>query len=123
MTALLIALFAKGYKTQPVLFLAGFLLLLLTALFDLGPLLPAKSGTGAKYFDIFKVFSDILSSRLAGLGLMLMAIAGFSRYMEHVGASMALLSGFRTAAEAGALPLSPADAVVSGNADPGYLYP
>ncbi|AGH73133.1 C4-dicarboxylate transporter DcuC [Edwardsiella piscicida] len=93
-TALLIALFAKGYKTQPVLFLAGFLLLLLTALFDLGPLLPAKSGTGAKYFDIFKVFSDILSSRLAGLGLTLMAIAGFSRYMEHVGASMALFRVF-----------------------------
>lgn len=35
-----------------------------------------------------------MSSRLAGLGLTLMAIAGFSRYMEHVGASRALFTIF-----------------------------
>ncbi len=35
-----------------------------------------------------------MSSRLAGLGLTLMAIAGFSRYMEHVGASRALFAIF-----------------------------
>ncbi|SPW30891.1 Putative cryptic C4-dicarboxylate transporter DcuD [Edwardsiella tarda] len=93
-TTLLVYLLAKGYKPQPVLLLGGILLLTLTAVFDLGTILPAEKSTHLKYFDIFKIFSDILSLRLAGLGLTLMAIAGFARYMEHVGASKALFSIF-----------------------------
>ncbi|AKH89004.1 C4-dicarboxylate transporter DcuC [Edwardsiella tarda] len=93
-TTLVVYLLAKGYKPQPVLLLGGILLLTLTAVFDLGTILPAEKSTHLKYFDIFKIFSDILSLRLAGLGLTLMAIAGFARYMEHVGASKALFSIF-----------------------------
>ena len=62
------------------------LLLPLTALLSISTaLLPENKSTQFKYFDIFQIFTDIVSSRLAGLGLTLMAIAGFSRYMEHVG--------------------------------------
>ncbi|AKM47951.1 MULTISPECIES: C4-dicarboxylate transporter DcuC [Edwardsiella] len=93
-TTLVVYLLAKEYKPQPVLLLGGILLLTLTAVFDLGTILPAEKTTHLKYFDIFKIFSDILSLRLAGLGLTLMAIAGFARYMEHVGASKALFSIF-----------------------------
>ncbi|WP_369308937.1 C4-dicarboxylate transporter DcuC [Providencia rettgeri] len=93
-TALVIYLLARGYKPQPVLLLGGLLLLLLTASLDLNSLLPENKTTHFKYFDIFQIFTDIMSSRLAGLGLTLMAIAGFSRYMEHVGASRALFAIF-----------------------------
>ncbi|WP_368876938.1 C4-dicarboxylate transporter DcuC, partial [Proteus mirabilis] len=93
-TALVVYLLARGYKPQPVLLLGGMLLLLLTASLDLNPLLPENKSTQFKYFDIFQIFTDIMSSRLAGLGLTLMAIAGFSRYMEHVGASRALFAIF-----------------------------
>lgn len=93
-TALVVYLLARGYKPQPVLLLGGLLLLLLTASLDLNPLLPENKSTQFKYFDIFQIFTNIMSSRLAGLGLTLMAIAGFSRYMEHVGASRALFAIF-----------------------------
>lgn len=93
-TALVIFMLAKGYKPQPVLLLGGLLLMGLTIAFDLGTLLPEKTTTNFEFFDIFKVFSDILSSRMAGLGLTLMAIAGFSRYMDHVGASKSLFAVF-----------------------------
>lgn len=93
-TAMVVYLLAKGYKPQPVLLLGGFLLLAATAIFDLGPLLAEDKSTHHKYFDIFQIFSNILSSRLAGLGLTLMSIAGFARYMEHVGASKALFTLF-----------------------------
>lgn len=93
-TALVIFMLAKGYKPQPVLLLGGLLLMGLTVAFDLGTLLPEKKTTNFEFFDIFKVFSDILSSRMAGLGLTLMAIAGFSRYMDHVGASKSLFALF-----------------------------
>lgn len=95
-TALVVYLLARGYKPQPVLLLGGMLLLLLTASLDLNPLLPENKSTQFKYFDIFQIFTDIMSSRLAGLGLTLMAIAGFSRYMEHVGASRALFAILKT---------------------------
>ncbi|ELY3192595.1 C4-dicarboxylate transporter DcuC [Salmonella enterica] len=93
-TGLVIFMLAKGYKPQPVLLLGGLLLMGLTVVFDLGTLLPEKTTTNFQFFDIFKVFSDIMSTRLAGLGLTLMAIAGFSRYMDHVGASKALFAVF-----------------------------
>ncbi|EFE51946.1 putative cryptic C4-dicarboxylate transporter DcuD [Providencia rettgeri DSM 1131] len=93
-TVLVVYLLARGYKPQPVLLLGGLLLLLLTASLDLNSLLPENKTTHFKYFDIFQIFTDIMSSRLAGLGLTLMAIAGFSRYMEHVGASRALFAIF-----------------------------
>nr|WP_250143439.1 hypothetical protein [Escherichia coli] len=93
-TGLVIFMLAKGYKPQPVLLLGGLLLMGLTVVFDLGTLLPEKTTTHFQFFDIFKVFSDIMSTRLAGLGLTLMAIAGFSRYMDHVGASKALFAVF-----------------------------
>ncbi|OLA93753.1 MAG: C4-dicarboxylate ABC transporter [Sutterella sp. 54_7] len=83
-----------GYYPQAILFMGGVLLLTCTAIFGWGDLLNAKQTTNFIGFDIFKVFSTGFSSRIAGLGLTLMAIGGFSRYMEHVGASAALFSVF-----------------------------
>lgn len=84
--ALVVTLLLKGYYPQAILFMGGVLLLTCTAIFGWGDLLNAKQTTNFIGFDIFKVFSTGFSSRIAGLGLTLMAIGGFSRYMEHVGA-------------------------------------
>ena len=92
--ALVVTLLLKGYYPQAILFMGGVLLLTCTAIFGWGDLLNAKQTTNFIGFDIFKVFSTGFSSRIAGLGLTLMAIGGFSRYMEHVGASAALFSVF-----------------------------
>jgi DcuC family C4-dicarboxylate transporter len=92
--ALVVTLLLKGWYPQAILFLGGLLLLSFTAIFDWGTLLNAKQTTHFAGFDIFKVFSTGFSTRIAGLGLTLMAIGGFSRYMEHVGASGALFAVF-----------------------------
>lgn len=92
--ALVVTLLLKGYYPQAILFIGGLLLLACTAIFGWGDLLNAKQTTHFSGFDIFKVFSTGFSSRIAGLGLTLMAIGGFSRYMEHVGASSALFAVF-----------------------------
>jgi DcuC family C4-dicarboxylate transporter len=42
-------------------------------------------------FDAFEFIKKTFSSRAAGLGLNIMAVAGFARYMDHIGASRALV--------------------------------
>lgn len=78
--ALVVTLLLKGYYPQAILFMGGVVLLTCTAIFGWGDLLNAKQTTNFIGFDIFKVFSTGFSSRIAGLGLTLMAIGGFSRY-------------------------------------------
>jgi DcuC family C4-dicarboxylate transporter len=92
--AAVVYLLAKRYRPQPVLFFAGVVLMLLTAALGIGPILPANESTNLIWLDIFQVPANLLSARLAGLGLMLMAIGGFARYMDHVGASKALFAIF-----------------------------
>ncbi len=93
----IVYLLAKQYKAQPVLLFAGFVLLLCAGLFitNTFPKEALTKGTGSVWVDVFDVFRDKASSNLAGLGLILMSIAGFARYMEHVGASPALFAVFQ----------------------------
>lgn len=89
---------AKQYKAQPVLLFSGFILLFCAAAFVVTGTFPTEAlskSTGSIWLDIFDVFRNKASSNLAGLGLILMSIAGFARYMEHVGASPALFSVFQ----------------------------
>lgn len=81
----------KKYKPQGVLIIAGVVLMVCAIVLGLGPLLPAKQSTGLAWFDIFGILKKIFSSTLAGLGLTIMSIAGFVRYMEKLGASQALV--------------------------------
>lgn len=57
----------------------------------LGKILPVKEATGLVFFDAFEFIKKTLSSRAAGLGLNIMAVGGFARYMDHVGASKVLV--------------------------------
>lgn len=84
-------LIVKKYKPQPVLFLAGLILMFAAVALGLGQILPAKSSTGSVLFDAFEFIKQTMSSRAAGLGLNIMAVGGFARYMDHIGASKALV--------------------------------
>jgi DcuC family C4-dicarboxylate transporter len=91
-TAWLIYMIARRYKPQAILLIAGLSLMLGAAILKTGPILGAKETTGLIWFDPFEVVKNLMSTRTAGLGMMLMAVGGFARYMEHVGASKALFA-------------------------------
>ena len=81
---------SKKYKPQGVLLTAGLILMFSTVAFGIGPILPAKQTTGFIWFDIFDAIRRLMSDRLAGLGLTIMSIGGFVRYMEQCGANRAM---------------------------------
>ncbi|MCF0253966.1 MAG: C4-dicarboxylate transporter DcuC [Duodenibacillus sp.] len=93
-TAVMVRYLLKRFKAQFALFAAG-LVLLAAALamhaFGLLPsadILPKKvASTGFWGFDLFKCISSLFSSRVAGLGMIIMAAAAYSRYMSLIGAS------------------------------------
>lgn len=84
-------LIVKKYKPQPVLFMAGLILMFSAVALGLGQILPEKNSTGSVLFDAFEFIKQTMSSRAAGLGLNIMAVGGFARYMDHIGASKALV--------------------------------
>jgi len=85
-------LIVNKYKPQPVLFMAGLILMFTAVALGLGKILPVKDSTGLVLFDAFEFIKQTFSSRAAGLGLNIMAVGGFARYMDHIGASKALVS-------------------------------
>lgn len=103
---LLVFMLYKKVNAHMALLLSGLFLLFVSVCHNSDALFIAdifKKGDGVKkasdglnflLFDIFEVFNKNLSSTLSGLGLQLMCIAGFSAYMEHVGASYALFKVF-----------------------------
>lgn len=84
-------LIIKRYKAQTVLFMAGGILIAGSVIMDFGTVLPSGKSTGMWSFDLFELIRTLFSSRLAGLGLNIMAVGGFARYMDHIGASNALV--------------------------------
>ena len=90
----------KNYKAQTVLIVAGCFLMAASVLLTGKPLLSAKATTGLVWFDIFEFIKNTLSSRVAGLGLMIMSVAGFAKYMDHIGAQqVAVLQQHRFAVQ------------------------
>ncbi len=93
-TVMVVRLFLKRYQPQIVLFAAGIFLMLVAVLLGAGPeaILPGKvKSTGFIGFDLFKFIERTLSSRVAGLGLMIMSAGAFAKYMDHIGASRAMV--------------------------------
>jgi len=81
----------KNYKPQTVIFFGGMILFACAVILG-KPIIDAKQSMGNTWFDIFKVVENMFSTRVAGLGLMIMSVAGFVRYMDHIGASKAFVS-------------------------------
>ncbi|HAT1684228.1 TPA: C4-dicarboxylate ABC transporter [Klebsiella oxytoca] len=82
----------KGYQAEPVLFIAGLVLMFCTWLTGWGAVLPGGTvSTGLPVLDPFEVMSNLFSTRAADLGLMIMALMGFAHYMDHIGANEAVV--------------------------------
>ena len=94
-TIFMVRVLLKHYKPQFVLFVSGLIMLFAAMLLDVMGLLPGGlhilpkkvASTGFLGFDPFKTISSIFSSRVAGLGLIIMSAAGYARYMSMIGAS------------------------------------
>ena len=94
-TIVIVRILLKKFKAQFVLFLGGLILLAGAVVMDLLGLLPngaqilpkGVSSTGFIGFDLVKCITSIMSSRTAGIGLLIMSAAGYSRYMSLIGAS------------------------------------
>ncbi len=78
------------FNPQAVLILAG--LGMLAAAFLISKQIPPlKQATGSVFFDFFALLKETSSKTNADVGLMIMAIGGFVAYMDHIGASDALV--------------------------------
>lgn len=96
---LLVFMLMKKINAHMALLLSGLFLLLVSTIYDSNAIFTSKVLSDKNdlhfwLFNLFEVFNKNLSSTLSGLGLTLMCIAGFSAYMEHVGASYALFKVF-----------------------------
>lgn len=93
-TLLAIALVAyfvlKNYYPPIILLLVGLFLLFIAGMLGVDPV-AAKKSTHFFGFDLAQAFTDLMKGRLPGLGLNIMAIAGFAVYMDRIGASKALV--------------------------------
>ncbi|TQR34421.1 C4-dicarboxylate ABC transporter [Campylobacter sp. MIT 99-7217] len=96
---LLVFMLYKKINAHMALLLSGLFLLSVAGIFHYFDVsgfhaITEKKSLNFGFFDIFQVVNTTMSSTLAGLGLTLMCIAGFSAYMDHVGASYALFKVF-----------------------------
>jgi len=90
-TAVVIYMLIKKYQPHAVLILAGILLLIIAYYTGDKAILPAGKSTGWIGFDVFEFLSQIMKSRVGGIGLIIMSAGGFAKYMNHIGAANALV--------------------------------
>lgn len=81
----------KKYKPQPVLFMGGMLMMYLAVILGYGQILGPKATTGSVFFDAFEFMRATLSSTAGKLGLNIMSVGAFAKYMDKIGASRALV--------------------------------
>ncbi|PML80363.1 C4-dicarboxylate transporter DcuC [Enterovibrio norvegicus] len=85
-------LIVKRYNPQTTLFIGGMILMVAGIFFETGMPLPESASSGSVALDIFIFVKQTTSKTVAGLGLIIMAVGGFAHYMDHIGASRALVS-------------------------------
>nr|WP_321455786.1 C4-dicarboxylate transporter DcuC [uncultured Cohaesibacter sp.] len=86
-------LIIKKYQAHTVLLIAGLILLSLTLLVqpETSILFKNAKSTGLSLFDIFDYVRGSLAYRAAGLGMIIMSAGGFAKYMDHIGATDAMV--------------------------------
>ena len=92
-TAIAARLIIRNYHPQTVLLVAGLTLLTLTVVFfpEQSILYQKSKSIGWTGFDIFALVKNSLTTQIAVIGLIIMASAGFSEYMDHIGATRAMV--------------------------------
>ncbi len=83
-------IFKKYYAPGALLFV-GLVTLGIVACISPDPLITGKKATHLAGLDVIQIFTNLLQTRTAGLGMNIMAIAGFTYYMDRIGASRALV--------------------------------
>ncbi|HXP96610.1 MAG TPA: C4-dicarboxylate transporter DcuC [Telmatospirillum sp.] len=93
-TAIVVWLIIKNYQPHTVLLLAGLFLLATTAVLmpDASILHGKGSSIGWVGLDVFGYVKWSLSSTTAELGMIIMAAGGFSKYMDKIGATDAMVA-------------------------------
>lgn len=81
----------KKFNPQATLITAGLLLLAYASISGIAPILADGKTQGALFFDLWQRFTEITNTRLGSVGLTLVSIAGVSTYLNHIGASQALV--------------------------------
>ena len=91
-----VILVVRRFQVHATLILSGFALLTLAWLFsqmDYSQIMGLpESPTGWFFFDLFAILKKSFATRMAGIGLIVMAAGGFARYMSHISASAALIN-------------------------------
>ncbi|MGA9574160.1 MAG: C4-dicarboxylate transporter DcuC [Lysobacterales bacterium] len=87
--AVTVFLIARRYQTHATLFAAGFALLITAHFAQVR--IPGESITGLFAFDLFAMVSEAFSTRVARIGMIIMAAGGFARYISSISASTALV--------------------------------
>lgn len=80
------------FKAQVVLTTAGILLMVCGVYLGYGTIFAPDKSSGFVLIDVFEKIRQLLTTRAGGLGLSIMAVGGYARYMEKMGASRAMVS-------------------------------
>ena len=84
-------LILKRYYAPGALLLVGCLTLCVAIFVGPDPLVTGKKATHSVGLDVIQTITNLFQSRAGGLGMNIMAIAGFSTYMTKLGASKAMV--------------------------------
>ena len=71
----------KRYYAPWALLMVGLLLLICVSIISVAPLITGKKATNSAVFDIVQVFTNLLQSRTAGIGMNIISVGGFAYYM------------------------------------------
>lgn len=82
----------KRYYAPWALLMVGLLLLICVAIISGDPMVTGKKATHSAVFDIVQVFTNLLQSRTAGIGMNIICVGGFAYYMDKLGATKALVN-------------------------------
>lgn len=82
----------KKYNPQTTLLLGGIIMMAAAILFSTGTPLPENISSGNQWLDIFTFLKNTTAKTVGTLGLIIMAVGGFAKYMDHIGASRALVN-------------------------------
>lgn len=82
----------KKYNPQTSLLLGGISMMAIAIIFNIGAPLSENASSGNEWLDIFRFIKDTTAKTVGTLGLIIMAVGGFAKYMDHIGASRALVN-------------------------------
>ncbi len=84
-------LILKRYYAPGSLLLVGLITLAVSIFIGPDPLITGKKATHLAGLDVIQCLTNLLQTRTAGLGMLIMSVGGFSAYMDKVGAARALV--------------------------------